>query len=70
MQELEKHWKEYRSFVPSLRLQSVRAIRSSLHRVTDERVQSLPIPKALQEVISLKQAMGEILSLVEPYAHD
>ena len=66
--ELEKHWKEYRSFVPSLRLQSVRAIRSSLHRVTDERVQSLPIPKPLQEVISFKQEMEEILSLIEPHS--
>ena len=64
-EELKDKWNEYRSFVPSLRLQSVRVIRSCLPIATDEHVQKLPIPKPLREVITYKDSMEEILSDVK-----
>ena len=60
--ELKEKWNDYRSFIPSLRLQCVRVIRSSLGIVTDENVQMLPLPKPIHKVITFKDSMDEMLS--------
>ena len=62
LDEVENKWNEYRTFIPSLFLQCVREIRSSLRVVTDERVQKLPIPVPIQKIITLKEVMEEKLS--------
>ena len=62
LDEVENKWNEYRTFIPSLFLQCVREIRSSLQVVTDERVQMLPIPDCVKKLISLKEVMEEKLS--------
>ena len=57
IQDIQKKWNEYRTFVPSLFLQCVREIRSALQLVTKEKLQQLPIPPLLQGMISLKREM-------------
>ena len=58
--QIQKKWNEHRNFIPSLPQQCVRVIRSSLQVVTEEKVQILPIPKCMQEMISLKPLMEEL----------
>ena len=55
--KVKKKWDEYRTLVPSLRIQSVRVIRSALQVVTEKRLQALPVPKPLQDMISLRPVM-------------
>ena len=62
LDEVKNKWNDYRTFIPSLQLQCVRVIRSSLQPVTDARVGSLPLPKQLQQAVSLKEEMEGILS--------
>ena len=56
----QEKWNEYRTFVPSLFIQSVRAIRSSMQLVTQDRLNELPLPKAMKEMISLETIMENV----------
>ena len=58
--EIKDKWNQYRTSTLSLRLQCVRVIRSALKIVTKERLQTLPIPKCVQEDIYLESVVEEI----------
>ena len=60
--ENKNKWTAYTNAVPSLSLQCIRVIRSSLEIVTDDRVQKLPVPTLIKELISLKPMVTEMLS--------
>ena len=63
LDELRDKWNNYREFVPSLQLQCVRSIRTSLHIVSDERLQKLPIPKPLRLKVSLQEEIQHWFSV-------
>ena len=55
--KVQKKWNEFRILVPRLLLQCVRVTRSALKVVTEERLQTLPVPKLTQDFISLRPMM-------------
>ena len=67
--EHQEKWNNYRTFIPSLALQSVRTIRSSMQLVTEERIHELPLPKVLKEMILMKKVMEDKLERLHSKLH-
>ena len=55
LEKIQKKWDQYRTAVPSLSIQCVHVIRSSLRDLTKEQIQSLSLPKLVQEKVLLTE---------------
>ena len=66
LDEIKETWNEYTTSVPSLQLQCTRVIRSAMRVVSEERLQALPLPKAILADISLKTVIEEVYDEFHP----